>query len=382
MNSIGRRLHLLFLGADPRLQRPLSHGLMVLGIYLAFALGQHVEVIVGLLDERQSWQLTAWNLAGGFGFYAVLRSGLTLRWNSPGARALAVPQSLWAMVGITWSYAITGPARGSVILIMLLIINFGMFSLPARQARLMAGVALALLGSVMLFKALTDPTRYDPRVEAVHFAFSGIVLLSASMLAVRIGSLRARLEQQRAELREALQRIQALATCDELTGLTNRRAVMDRMHQELAVRGRPAPLMSVALIDLDHFKRINDSHGHAAGDAVLRRFADCMARSVRMGDTLARWGGEEFLLVMPATASDDAMATMARLRGLLQQQRFDDIAPELVVTFSAGVAECLGPADLEAAIERADVAMYAAKHGGRDRAMAAPPVHPPRVVAA
>ncbi len=380
MEPFSRRLRLLLLGDDPRLQRPLSHCLMVLGIYLAFAVGQHVEVIVGLLDETDSWRLTAWNLAGGFGFYALLRGGLSLRWGD--ARALAIPQALWAMVGITWSYAITGPARGSVILIMLLIINFGMFSLTPKQARAQAGVAFAMLGSVMLYKALTDPGRYDPRVEAVHFAFAGIVLLSASMLAVRIGNLRARLERQRADLREALQRIQALATCDELTGLTNRRAIMERMQQELAVRKRPEPLMSVALIDLDHFKHINDGHGHAAGDAVLRRFADCARSAVRAGDTMARWGGEEFLLVMPATSSAEALRAMARLREQLQGQTFDDIAPGLVVSFSAGVAECLGTGDLEAAIDRADQAMYAAKHGGRDRAVAAPGPHPPRAVAA
>jgi len=382
MNPSSSRLRLLLLGADSRLHQALSQCLLVLGIYLAFAVGQHVEVIVGLLDEGDSWRLTAWNLLGGFGFYALLRSGLTLRWNSAGARALAIPQSLWAMVGIAWSYAITGPARGSVILIMLLIINFGIFSLTTKQARGLAGAALAMLGVVMLSKALTEPGRYDPRVEAVHFAFTGIVLLSASMLAVRIGGLRARLEQQRTELRRALQHIQALATCDELTGLTNRRAAMERMQQELAVRKRMEPLMSVALIDLDHFKRINDTHGHAAGDAVLRRFADCARATVRVGDTMARWGGEEFLLVMPATSAADAMRAMERLREQLRQQRFDDIAAGLQLSFSAGVAECLGPGDLEAAIERADHAMYQAKHGGRDRAVAAPGRSPAQVVAA
>jgi diguanylate cyclase len=86
--------------------------------------------------------------------------------------------------------------------------------------------------------------------------------------------------------------------------------------------------------------------------------------------------------VMPASSSADAMATMGRLRAQLQQQHFDDIAAGLVVSFSAGVAECVGPGDLEAAIERADAAMYRAKHEGRDRAVAAPQPHPPRAVAA
>ncbi len=374
MDSFRERLRTLFLGADPRQQMPVSQSLLVLVIYLVFAVGQHAEVRMGLIDEAASWHLTAWNLAGGFGFYAVLRSGLARRLG--GSRALSIPQSLWAMAGISWSYAITGPARGSVILIMVLILNFGMFSLQPRQARALAGAALGLLGGVMLFKALTDPAHYDPRVEAIHFAFTAIVLASASALAVRIGRLRARLQDQRSELAGALERIQALATCDELTGLTNRRAAMERMRQELALRARPLPRMSLALLDLDHFKRINDGHGHAAGDQVLRRFSEVLGATVREGDLPARWGGEEFLLVMPATPGDEAMRALERLRQALRAREWADVAPGLQVSFSAGVAECEGAADLEAAIERADKALYAAKHAGRDRSVWAGPPQP------
>jgi diguanylate cyclase (GGDEF)-like protein len=346
--------------------------MLVLAVYIVFAGVQHLEVLLGLIDASQSWALTAWNLTGGIGFYACIRSGLSLRLKT--GRSLAIPQSMWAMIGITWSYAITGPARGAVILIMILVVVFTMFELKPSKARAVAVSAFTMLGAVMVWKALTDPTRYDPRVEGMHLLFSGIVLAASSILAVRIGKLRARLqeqrtdlEQQRADLADALERIRALATHDDLTGLANRRAALDRMHDELAVRGRPEPVMSLALMDLDHFKLVNDVHGHAAGDAVLHRFGECAQTAVRAGDMLARWGGEEFLLVMPATAPRQALAAMERVRQALRQASFDDVAPGLVVTFSAGVSECAGEHDLDAAIARADMAMYEAKRMGRDR---------------
>jgi len=362
----------LLLGSDPRQLLRVSQAMLVLAVYVVFACVQHAEVLLGLVDARQSWALTAWNLAGGIGFYGFIRCGLNLRLKT--GRSLAIPQSMWAMVGITWSYAITGPARGAVVLIMILVVVFAMFELKPSKARAVAGGAFAMLGAVMVWKALNDPTRYDPRVEGMHLLFSGIVLAAASVLAVRIGKLRARLqeqrahlEQQRAELADALERIRALATHDELTGLANRRAALDRMHDELAVRGRPEPLMSLALMDLDHFKLINDAHSHAAGDVVLQRFGKCAQTALRAGDMLARWGGEEFLLVMPATAPKQALAAMERVKQAVRNASFEDVAPGLVVTFSAGVSECEGEHDLAAAIARADAAMYEAKRTGRDR---------------
>jgi diguanylate cyclase (GGDEF)-like protein len=93
---------------------------------------------------------------------------------------------------------------------------------------------------------------------------------------------------------------------------------------------------------------------------------------MRRGDTLARWGGEEFLLVMPATSVGHGVAAIERIRSRMQAASFDEIAPGLAVTFSAGVSECAGESDLEAAIARADAAMYEAKRNGRDRVVAAP----------
>ncbi|MFY9513889.1 MAG: diguanylate cyclase, partial [Rubrivivax sp.] len=255
-------------GDDARQQLRVSQSLLALVVYLVFAAVQHVEVLLGMVDAEASWRLSVFTVGGGLVFYLLVRSGLNRHLVHD--RALTLPQSLWAMVAVAWSYAITGPARGAVILIMTLIILFGMFTLTPAKSRLQAATAFVLLGGVMVWKAVTDPVNYDPRVEGMHLVFAGIVIAAVSVLSVRIGRLRERLEQQRSDLTQALARIQALATHDELTGLPNRRSAVERLQQALRDAARSQPRMTVALLDLDHFKRINDRFGHAAGDQVLR----------------------------------------------------------------------------------------------------------------
>lgn len=350
---------------DARQPLRVSQTALVLVIYVLFAIGQHLEVVLGLVDEAASWPLTAFNLAGGLLFFAATWAGLNVRWRC--TRPLAMAQSLWAMAGIAWSYGITGPARGAVLLIMALIVIYGMFTMKAAQTRRIAAIAIGVMGVVMLFKARTDPGRYDPRVEAIHFIFFGIVMGACAVLSMRLGALRLALEQRGAELGAALARIQALATRDELTGLLNRRAALDCLRTELRDHSPRRPRLAVALIDLDHFKRINDGHGHAVGDAVLRCFAEVAGAQVRAGDSLARWGGEEFLLIMPGADLAQAASVVERVRERLREAPMAGLGTGLVVTFSAGLAICDDEAGLDRAIDAADRALYLAKERGRDR---------------
>ncbi|HSW27771.1 MAG TPA: GGDEF domain-containing protein [Burkholderiaceae bacterium] len=225
-----------------------------------------------------------------------------------------------------------------------------------------------LLADVMVWRASTSPLRYEPRVEILHFLFAVVVLGGTSSLAIRLGRLRSRLAAQKNELSEALALNRELATRDALTGLLNRRAMVELLAREhpRIVRGQ-GPL-AVALLDIDWFKRINDNHGHGAGDEVLRRFAAALTNQLRAADALARWGGEEFLLLMPGTRLDDARVVLERLRnGVAAGDGFDGIAPGVRVTFSAGLVEVAEGESQDAAIDRADRALYRAKQAGRDR---------------
>lgn len=163
---------------------------------------------------------------------------------------------------------------------------------------------------------------------------------------------------------------------DPLTELYNRRYIFDRLDDLLAsTRGMRLPL-AVAMIDLDDFKRINDRHGHAVGDRVLKHFALQLKRHLRPLDTAGRIGGEEFLLVLPNAPQGGAQRALERLRTLLHTSAALPELPSLRYTFSAGLA-LAGPAETgEQLVRRADQALYRAKDEGRDRLVAAEPPEP------
>ncbi|HEX3138980.1 MAG TPA: GGDEF domain-containing protein, partial [Rhizobacter sp.] len=198
-----------------------------------------------------------------------------------------------------------------------------------------------------------------------------IMLPSVGVLAGQLSRLRHRLREHGAELERALELNRQVAIRDELTGLYNRRHVLALMQQETSRAERSGRALSLALIDIDHFKCINDQHGHGQGDEVLRAFATCARTALRESDTLGRWGGEEFIVMLPETPAEAAIGVLARVHRALAELRFDAISPALRVSFSAGIAVFEAGESLAACIERADQAMYAAKQGGRDRSVVA-----------
>jgi diguanylate cyclase (GGDEF)-like protein len=145
----------------------------------------------------------------------------------------------------------------------------------------------------------------------------------------------------------------------------------ERLAAEQLNQRQSGQAMSLVLIDIDHFKAVNDRHGHATGDAtgdaVLRHFASTLHAALRASDFAGRWGGEELLVVTPQASADTAAALVDRLRAALAVASFDGVVPGLHITFSAGITECAPGEDLHVAIDRADRALYHAKETGRDR---------------
>lgn len=165
---------------------------------------------------------------------------------------------------------------------------------------------------------------------------------------------------------------QQLASRDPLTGAFNRRTFVELAEQQLARARRLDAPLSIVLMDVDHFKSVNDRHGHLAGDGVLRRFADVVRDQLRQQDVFVRYGGEEFCLLLPDVAGPGAVALAGRIRKAVERESFVVEGIEIPLTLSAGVAARIdeGPEGLNALIARADEALYMAKNRGRNRVAA------------
>lgn len=174
-------------------------------------------------------------------------------------------------------------------------------------------------------------------------------------------------EQRIQELEKELAQVSNLVREDQLTGALNRRGMDEAFTRELARADRLGTTLSIGLLDIDHFKKLNDGLGHQAGDEALKHLAKVVRGLLRPTDILARYGGEEFLILLPTTGVDEAERIMRRIQRELTRQFFMHDNERVLITFSAGVAERSGGEDEKAMLARADGAMYNAKSHGRNR---------------
>jgi len=201
---------------------------------------------------------------------------------------------------------------------------------------------------------------------------TGIALLLVTLLmlvAWRGYIVKSRLERELAkrnqELGEALATITRLAREDPLTGMLNRRAFLELAEHEIRRSRRTREPLSLVMGDIDNFKSLNDRHGHAAGDEVLRQIARRMEQSTRELDIVCRWGGEEFLFLLPGTHKEEACRIIQRVRDRIAEERVEVNSQSIFITMTFGVATV--DMDIGAAIERVDQAMYRGKDGGRNQ---------------
>jgi diguanylate cyclase (GGDEF)-like protein len=177
-------------------------------------------------------------------------------------------------------------------------------------------------------------------------------------------------------LQMANESLALLAATDALTGLPNRRAMEDALTRDLARASRDGTALSVVVVDIDHFKRFNDEHGHLAGDQTLHSVAEILKSCLREGDIAVRFGGEEFVLVLANTDEDNSFVVAERVRKTLADTKLDIAGQQLSITASFGVATTWPARQSETIaqlFERADTALYRAKEAGRNRVVIASP---------
>lgn len=200
--------------------------------------------------------------------------------------------------------------------------------------------------------------------------FNKLELLARVKSLLRIKHLHDALEQKIAELEIAQSKLLQLAITDGLTGLYNYRYFKDQLTQEVIRAKRHNANISIAMIDIDFFKNYNDTHGHPAGDLVLKTIADLLRNNIRKIDVAARYGGEEFALVLVETDKQAASFVANKIKNLIEQQKFDyeDTQPNGKLTISMGVAtfpdDAITPDEL---VNKADQRLYRAKKAGRNR---------------
>ena len=352
------------LTTDRRQRFRLAQAWLACLLLFCCVLALHLAAALDLVDNGPLWWWSAASLAGMLAVVGLIRSGFNKSMADP---AMTMPQMLYAVLCAAWGYSFAGQAHSMVGFILAVVLMFGMFGLSTRQVVWVGVYVLALFGLVMAWTAQRAPDHYPAAPLAMDFLMLCIMVTGVGLLTVRLHRMRDRLRRQKVELEAALAHIHRLATHDDLTGLVNRRHMQELLENERMRLERSEQDWCVALIDLDHFKSVNDAHGHAIGDEVLRALSRHAHTLIRRTDVLARWGGEEFVLLLPNTPIDMASNSLERLREHFHANPLVVQGMELPVSFSAGLTEHLRGESVAQTLERADKLCYQAKTLGRNR---------------
>ena len=363
-----RRFIDVLLTTDTVQRARLSLALLAMGMLAAGVLAMVYFAWVGAAPARGVGWWAAASLGGMVVFFGLIRSGWSAPLRDP---SMTVWQMVYALACGAAAYALLGTGRGGVFPIVMVILMFGMFVVSPRQMQWISLYAVLLYGATMGLMAWQDAPAYPPVIELGHFLMVATMMPAVSILAARLSRMRERARLQRTELTQALADIRELATRDELTGLINRRHMQELMAQEHQRCIRSGQTFCLAVLDIDSFKLINDHHGRATGDAVLRAVAHEASRHVRVSDVLARWGGEEFVLMLSDTRAALARGGLERLHQRVSALRIVQGPAAVLVTLSGGLAEHHAGETVAQTLERADRALQDAKAQGRNRVVAA-----------
>lgn len=280
-----------------------------------------------------------------------------------------VTQQTGISLAIMLLFIYLAPEVGCLFLCSIFLV-FTFAALRSTPRQTLIGWTAAAIGLAALFLLTDKPIGMPHETPLERFATMlvfTLVLGRGMIVGLFSSSLHESLYRRGIELKEAYQRIEELAELDELTGSLNRRSIMQTLDEEILRARRGNMSCAIALIDLDWFKRINDQFGHPAGDEALRAFAITMFANIRSIDKFGRYGGEEFLLILPETSDGAAQRTVDRLRSIVAELDWSAISQDMIVTMSAGLTMLRTDDTADSILARADKFLYQAKALGRNR---------------
>lgn len=365
-------------------QNPAEVGLRDWGISATLMTLGSLMIMVGLFsphDNNQPLPLTL-QLLQGIGS-AIASSGWVLSWlgirrfyHQPIISYAAVP-SFWLVFSLLFWPAQHLPGWRVMLVGITIVVCAGLIIWElqriGRDRNLITHMASLAMTIVLLsWLARTVSVASDLTRPSASTNIDMICIYSSIMMSMTFTLALILLTNQRVH-----QRLREQASVDALTGALNRRAFFDASKPILASLQREKTALAIAVIDIDLFKKVNDNHGHAAGDHVLKRFTESAIHALREGDLFARYGGEEFVILFQNSSKAQATQAIERLRQIWADQVITINGVRLRVTFSTGISHVTGPrtVTLDALLNSADRALYLAKQQGRDRTEMADPEH-------
>ena len=358
------------LGSVPSVRAAAKDVLIAILTYVIAVILLGVGSTLGVVPAWVAIALSSFFLVAWGTIYALVRSGWSQRLAEP---HLTFVRMLIDMGAMTLAYALIPVIRGATLQLLCGMLAFYMGRLNQRQILGTSLLAVSLMLITLLGLWWWRPETIVLRLEIMNLAMSSLLLPIAGFVGGEVYRVYQRGAAQRDKLKVTLQQLEHLSTRDSLTEVTNRRHMLTLLDGEIRRQERGGKPFCLALLDIDFFKLVNDTHGHPVGDQVLKAFAQVVGESIGPGGTLARWGGEEFLLLLPSDHLAHAHDTLANVHEAVHRHDWTQYAPGLQVRFSAGLAEHAPGEPVHPLLERIDLALYQAKQQGRDRTELAAP---------
>jgi diguanylate cyclase (GGDEF)-like protein len=329
-------------------------------ISLFYALGLFVFYQQGFIGGATFISAMAVVLAFVILFYSVFRLGLNVRFND---QTLMLPQLLSVLMIMLAVAYLERSTQIALVPFILIAFSFGIFRLTTISLVLLAVGCLGAYLGMILMRGHHEGYTFSFRADLMQWFVLALTLPGMILVARQIQNLRQTLKTTRYRL----EHYEEKSIRDELTGLFNRRQLQVELEQaKLQACTRAVPF-SICLIDIDHFKEINDGNGHLAGDKILRNFAYLARHTIRNSDVFGRYGGDEFLLILADTDAKGAVVHAERLRVYAHFLDFQKILPQKHISLSIGVAQYRTGDTITDLIARADQALYRSKQLGRNR---------------